>query len=377
MNARRLVKALSATAIEWSGLRWAVAFGARQVAGGRRVVIVGYHRVCADFEGERQRGIETCLISRETFRAHLDYLARRFDLSTMSRAVEVLAGRARARRDLAVITFDDGYQDVLENALPILREFDAPATIYVSSGPVTSRGHFPHDRLFALLRAFEESPAMRARVPAETRETILRRGQAGAKAWLHDLIRDETPARLEGLIHELAHASDVLARPPHRSLALDWDGVRALCDGGFEIGAHTVSHAVLTNLEPDAVEREIRESKAAIERAVGRPVRHFAYCNGFWNEAVIRALVRAGYQSAVTTEDRLNRLGDDPFRLGRRVLWEGSARGLQDRTSRSMLACQLDGAWTAFGLRRPEPGRMPEPVPVPLSAPQQGTRRLA
>lgn len=377
MNWRGMAKTLAAVAVHRSGVRSAIATTRRIAAGGRRVVVLGYHRVCDDFEAERQRGIESCLISRDTFRAHVEFLAERFELATMSRAVDVLARRTTATRDLAVITFDDGYRDVLENALPVLREARAPATLYVSSGVVDQAGFFPHDRLFALLERWVSDETMRQRASAYVLDALRfasRRGARTPKAWLYELIRHRTPAELERLCTELMSAGEAICVPASTAAALDWDGVRELQAGGVEIGAHTISHCVLTHLPYSEVEQELRRSREAIENEIGRPVRHFAYCNGYYNAQVIECLRRTGYASAVTTEDRLNVLGGDPYRIGRRVLWERSAHGPTGRVSASLLACQLDDAWSSLGFDSSESG---EREALPAEAAPANARRPA
>lgn len=372
---KKRAKVAAAFAINRSGLRLAIQAGQRLRAGGRRVVVLGYHRVTDDFERERHLGIESCLISQQTFKQHVQWLSSRFELATMSRAVEVLQGRASAERDVAAITFDDGYADVLEHALPVLQALRAPATLYVSSAVVEREGFFPHDRLYALLRRHEQSAAMRLRTPPFT-SALLDRPWHGtpktAKQWLHDLLQERSPDEIERICDELTFAAEnAVPKLPSSMKALGWAGVRALRDGGFEIGAHTTSHAVLANVPVELAEQDLIASKAAIERAIESPVKHFAYCNGYYNDDFIDALKRAGYTSAVTTEDRINRIGSDPFRIARRVVWEGTARG-SSHTSPNLLACQLDGTWSALGFDASESGRRP-------SAPafREPLRRLA
>lgn len=359
MEARRTFKAAAAYALQKTAAARAMVAARRMLAGGRRVVILGYHRVCDDFPTERSSSIESCLISRDTFRRHVEFLAGRFELATVSRAVEVLSGRARADRDLAVITFDDGYQDVLTNALPVLRDWNAPATMYVSTGVVEHGGHFLHDRLYTLLCSFSTSEHLRQQTPPTARRMIEEAREAAGRGpvrlWLHHLIDRHAPDALEGLADCLAAAAPDSV-PPRGAIALGWEGVRELAANGFEIGAHTVSHCVLTHLDTARIDREVRASREALEGRLGAAVRHFAYCNGYYNAAVIEVLKRRGFVSGVTTEDRLNRLGDDPFRLARRCQWEGSALGPGGRVSENLLACQLDDVWATLGLGASESG---------------------
>lgn len=359
MSARAAVKQAAAACLNISGARNVIASVQRHQTGGRRVVVVGYHRVCADFDAEREGTIESCLIGRETFRRHVEFLADRFELVTMSRAVDVLAGRVATSRDVAAITFDDGYADVVTNALPILHSVGAPATIYISSEVVEHGGHFPHDRLFALLLMWQrERSKMEQRVWPSTRAILQQANpNAGPRAWLHDIIANHSPTVIDRLVDNLSEASPHLVKPPASSAAMRWDGVRTLAAAGWDIGAHTTGHFVLTHLDPDVAELDLRVCRAAIEAETRHRAIHFAYCNGYYSDTLIKSLRRAGFVSAVTTEDRPNRIGDDPYRIARRVLWERSAAGVGDRTSYSLLACQLDGAWTAAGFNASESGR--------------------
>ena len=136
---------------------------------------------------------------------------------------------------------------------------------------------------------------------------------------------------------------------------LTWDEARAMAKEGFNLGAHTVRHAVLTHEPDEVVAREIVESRAAIERQTGRAVRDFAYPNGFFDRRVIAALRRAGFRSAVTTEDAPNRLGVDPLRLRRKTLWENTGWGSFGFSER-VAKCQLDDLFGLLSLTRPERG---------------------
>jgi len=364
MIARVAVKTLAAFALRATGVPRVVSRARRRAAGGRRVLVFGYHRVCRDFELERARCIESTLVSRDTFAAHVAWLAERFELATVARAVEVLAGRGGRGRDLAVVTFDDGYREVLENALPVLREHGAPATLFLSSG-IAGRGHFPHDRLLALVEAWRGSGALRLRSSELARDALADAGApfGATRAWVAALIRRRTPADLDRIREDLERAcGEAVPRPPTSARALDWEGVRELAMAGWEIGAHTQGHWVLAHLDESEMERDLRACRETIEREVHRPVRHFAYCNGYYNDALRNALRRTGFASATTTEDRLNREGDDPYRIARRVLWEGSTRGPLGRVSPSLVACQLGDCWRALGFDASEPGRVPEPA---------------
>jgi peptidoglycan/xylan/chitin deacetylase (PgdA/CDA1 family) len=80
----------------------------------------------------------------------------------------------------------------------------------------------------------------------------------------------------------------------------DWDMTTEIKSAGMTIAGHTLDHANLPTLSAAAVDKELRDSKAALESKLGITVDHFAYPYGAYNDAVIAAVKRAGYRSAAT-----------------------------------------------------------------------------
>jgi peptidoglycan-N-acetylglucosamine deacetylase len=74
--------------------------------------------------------------------------------------------------------------------------------------------------------------------------------------------------------------------------------LRELAEAGFEIGGHTVSHPVLTEIDSDHLKREIVDCKSALEAALGRELVAFAYPKGKFNAAVVNEVKQAGFRCA-------------------------------------------------------------------------------
>lgn len=299
----------------------------------------------------------------DTFRRHLcEAEAAGYRFATLGTVLDVLSGRRRSPDDLCVITFDDGYRDVYRHAFPVLKEMGVPAVVYLAAGLVGTDRRFEHDRLFhlmGLLRARRQRPiydALPVSAP-ELLEPFLRGAKTPSRA-LDDFIADHGTPELAELAHALgAQFVPPIGLEPEQGEVMDWDEVRHMASHGIQMGAHTVNHTVLTLADAATIEREIVESKAAIEREVGRPVLDFAYPNGWYSEAVVSALIKAGFRSAVTTEDALNEIGGDPFALQRKVLWENFSKGLNGEYSASLTGCHLDDVFSVLGLRHPVLGK--------------------
>src|SRR3954469_2820259 len=77
---------------------------------------------------------------------------------------------------------------------------------------------------------------------------------------------------------------------------MSWDELRELADSGWEIGSHTISHPRLTTLPDDALARERRESRAAVEDGLARPCTTVAYPYGDVDDRVVASARAAGYR---------------------------------------------------------------------------------
>ena len=371
---RRLAKGAAAGLMHYSGVRKAMASYRRSLSGGRRILIVSYHRVVSDFTGELQRSIPGLLISQETFQKHLEEAAAAgYDFASIGDAVDVMSGRRTAKKDLCVVTFDDGYRDVYRYAYPILKRMGVPAITYLPTSFIGTDRRFNHDRLFHLVRRMQErkNRPFFDTLPASAVELLqpILSGQKSASATLDDFIEVHPTSTLTEVIDALeAQLGGGPELVPEQGDIMGWDEVRRMHRDGFEFGAHTLGHTVLTLESPETVEREIGESKRTIEREVGNKVLDFAYCNGWYSDEIIRILQAQGFRSAVTTEDVPNRIGGDPFALKRKVLWENFSLGMLGDYSPSLTTCQLDDCFGVLGMSSPVLGKRPHQARSPGAA---------
>ena len=251
--------------------------------------------------------------------------------------------------------------DVLSLEVHDLR---VPGVVYVPSGFVGTDRRLGHDRLFTALRRMRERGIGPMAVGV---------GHPGER-WLIDVLdgNPQPEVALERLIARyptpgLLRLADVLEdrlgltsyKPPEGELSMTWEMLQEMDAHGIITGAHTAEHTVLTNQRLDDARREIAQCKASLEKGLRRPVRHFAYCNGYYSAGVAQALKAEGFVSAVTTEDMPNTPGIDPFALKRKVLWEASSAGVLGFYSKPLIACQFENTLGMLALQRPVMGARP------------------
>lgn len=98
---------------------------------------------------------------------------------------------------------------------------------------------------------------------------------------------------------------------------MDKEQLSEWLDAGHDIGSHTLSHPYLTRLPPARAQEEIEASKKRLEDAFARPIEHFCYPFGDWNDMVQDLVIEAGYKTACTTDSGINVPGDSVFTLKR------------------------------------------------------------
>lgn len=148
-----------------------------------------------------------------------------------------------------VVTFDDGFRSVAERALPVLQRLGVPGTLFAVS-------------------------------------SFARRGD---------------PLVWEGIDHWRGGEHEAELE------SLDFSEMRELQAGGWEIGAHTVTHPHLTRLEPGALARELRECREELGIEMGQECRAIAYPYGDVDPGVVRATAEAGYSAGAALPGRIHR----------------------------------------------------------------------
>lgn len=114
---------------------------------------------------------------------------------------------------------------------------------------------------------------------------------------------------------------------------MDVAQVRDWIAAGHDIGSHTLTHPFLTQVSPATAREEITASRKKLENLFGRPVTHFCYPYGDWDDRVRDLVAAAGYRTACTTEAGINAPGISPLAL-KRFTARYASRSLRDLWSR-------------------------------------------
>jgi peptidoglycan/xylan/chitin deacetylase (PgdA/CDA1 family) len=210
----------------------------------------------------------------------------------------------RAGRFCVALTFDDGYRDNVEHALPVLRRHDAAWTLYVTTGFADGAAQLWWLELEEAVRRLKRiTLSIGGAIFDEAATDAAEKQSAFGK--LYWALRKRPESELRAAVARLAGEAGIDGAELTRSLCLDWEGLRALAtDPAVTIGAHTDTHPMLAKWPIHVAQPEILGSKYRIEQELRREVRHFAYPVGDPGSAGQREfdLAKAsGYLTAVTT----------------------------------------------------------------------------
>lgn len=331
------LKAAVFQALDWGGVNAALERASRGVC------ILAYHGVTAAPPGpDGPLGNARRLhVPRARFEEHLRMLAGTGRVVRLAEYEAALQGQGVVPNGAIVITFDDGYRNLLTQAAPLLERYALPATAFVLTELAGQRIWM--DRVEAAIATTRctsvgwrgrdlglDSPAARAHAAAV-------------------MIADLSPENdREGELKELLVALGGDAGPTNddRDL-LTWDEVRALARRGIAIGSHGDVHEPLTRRTRSELDRALAASRSRLEAELGPGRYPFCFAYGAWHAEARAAVEAAGFSSAVTTDAGLNPPSADRFALRRFLI------GADD--DRARLRASVSGLRALVGRRAKAP----------------------
>jgi peptidoglycan/xylan/chitin deacetylase (PgdA/CDA1 family) len=261
-----------------------------------KLLVLTYHRVLADYDPVIDE------VDAVQFTRQMETLAEYFNVVSLEKGLEQMQAGILPASSVC-ITFDDGYRDNYDVALPILSALNLPATFFIATGYLGD-GIMWNDVVRQTIKntSLKQLDLQQFSMGTVSIDTEQRKVELIEKL-LGYIKYNQVDRRIE-LVNRLKEIAQVEIS---ERLMMTEHEVKELSRAGMEIGGHTVRHPILTCADEDEARDEIVQGKLFLEKLLGKRLKFFAYPNGQagkdYNEEHMRLVEQAGFDAALTTNN--------------------------------------------------------------------------
>lgn len=280
-----------------------------------RLSILIYHRVLP--EQDFMRPNEPTV---DVFNWHMQLISRFFTPLGLADALDLME-KGKLPDNAICVTFDDGYADNEQHALPILQKWKVPATVFVSTGFLNG-GRMWNDTVVEALRHMDEEICLLSvgLGTYKTKTNVQKREAA------YDIITHIKHMEPDERLNITKHIASKCPKALPDDLMLNNEALLNLVKAGVEIGGHTVNHPILAKLSKNEALEEISEGKKTLENILNKKIRFFAYPNGKpgqdYHLDQTEIVKHTGFEAAVSTEWGVSSSKSYKYQLARFTPWD-------------------------------------------------------
>jgi peptidoglycan/xylan/chitin deacetylase (PgdA/CDA1 family) len=235
------------------------------------------------------------------FEKHLQYFKKHFDVVSQDAIFDMYRRGINPTKKTIAITFDDGYENNYTRAYPLLKKYNFPATMYIISSCIEQEDMITwYDYIDFVKQDLN---------PAQIDTTVINKPQVNSISALKELIKTLNIDRRQVLYAEIAKQVDIqkyiTQYPREHWKLMSPSQIKELAESGLiEIGAHTHNHPNLGLISPTNVREEVRKSKQALEKLIGKPVNSIAFPDGSYTDEVKKICTEEGYKNLLAVDYR-------------------------------------------------------------------------
>lgn len=300
----------------------------------KKLTILTYHRVLEEADPYRDGDVLL-----PVFDGQMRMLSRFYRVMTLAEATRAMNNGGLPSRAV-VITFDDGYADNHDLALPVLQKYGIAATFFVATSFLDGGRMWNDIIIDAVAKTSNASLDLNdVDLGVHDCSSVQQKNKA-----IHELIGKLKYLPMDERLQQCRAVQQKAGVTLGNNLMMSSEKLRAMAAAGMEIGGHTVNHPILSRVDDDTAAAEISEGKKALEVMIDQEVVSFAYPNGRpgqdFEPRHAKMVEQAGFNAAVTTERGIATEFMDRFQLPRFTSW--------DRSAFKFLLRMIHGRWIAY-----------------------------
>lgn len=304
-----------------------------KTSGDKRLLILMYHDLVENKREGECDPISYGKLDKNEFEAVLIAIKNTCRVTSVEEAVKEIKDGGGLKENSIALTFDDGYVSVYDIAFPLLRKYDAPATIYLPTDWINGNISLWWHDLTDMILEFEPDDAIYEnliKIGKDSNFEFPRFPLQGilARLKLRDYLSSKLMKISDGnrLIFIEKMRATLFGDAAYKKLEINpmtWEQVAEMAKAGFIFGAHTCSHINLSHADLDKANEEIAVSKGEIEKRLGYKISGFAYPYGYDISGYKRIeplLQNLGFDYACTTYSGSNNNKSNLFQLYRNTI---------------------------------------------------------
>jgi len=274
-----------------------------------RLLVLCYHSVVSDSSPVNSR--TNIAVSQSEFEKQIALLREHWTPVSLAEIESVCFAQKSLPDYSVLVTFDDGFRNNFTLAAPILKKYEVPAIVFLTTGLIGNNELlWPQE-----VREHTTSVFLKSGVSEALAEKTVEKVIAECK----EMFQEDRTVYLEEMRKSMTLDLD---EPWQKELYefMSWDEVRQIREFGVELGGHTVSHPILSSLPPEKLREELRLCKEKIESETGVECYSFAYPNGGkadFNETVSEEVKQAGFRIVFNLYERRNSVVLNPMSIDR------------------------------------------------------------
>jgi peptidoglycan/xylan/chitin deacetylase (PgdA/CDA1 family) len=281
------------------------------------VCILAYHRIMEVNRDFIQPGM---YVTPKTFSMQINLLKSRASIIPLSQLLKIIMSpkSSTEKKPFCAITFDDGWHDFYQNAFPILKSLNVPATNFLPTNFIGTDRWFWTDRLAEIWKHKKKQDRFSPGSIAQKLMGLKGSFEAQIEKAI-EILKDAPLNQIEKVLGELTSAWSVPSHNQER-IFLNWREVREMQDTGLiSFGSHTTEHQILTTINENEIRKELQNSKQKLskEGVIENLYIPFCYPNGDYTTQIAQLVKEAGYSCAVTTRKGWNDSSSDSYSLKR------------------------------------------------------------
>jgi len=265
-------------------------------------------------------------VQKDEFELQMQYVSENCKPISFEQAVKYIRGKIKFPDNSVVITFDDGFKNNFTSAYPILKKYNIPATIFITTSMVDKDNQYEGmiwpDYVQSLFLETNKTKIEISQLKTGILPLNTVQDKIAAKNNICSLLKRIPSDQKYKLINWLKEQLDVasFSQKSNLFLGLSWDEIEQMDrEGLISFGAHTINHEILSQIPTDRIHHEIMGSKEIIEKHLDKKITLFAYPNGQpedFNEEAKRIVVK-NFQAVPSSIEGLSGHDDDLYLLRR------------------------------------------------------------